>query len=250
MGTSQSSKGPSSSVPLVPPWADDQPSQPLPIPTPRRFGQFRRTLTKYVKTGDKNQLQVALGHYARTSTGGANIAVRRLGNIIKTGGSLLGFLGTGQTQPNEPSLNLNQLSGRPTEEAISIIADTLTPINGDGDRVRTSINNALIKALDGVETFDVSAITNDVLASVLINFLTENIFLDIMLNSGSSLNNAESISRQIEIQNDLHELIRVIVDKKLATNLKGNVRAFSISKIVELQRQSIIEVWQDWENYK
>lgn len=29
MGTSQSSKGPGGGSPLVPPWADDQPQQPL-----------------------------------------------------------------------------------------------------------------------------------------------------------------------------------------------------------------------------
>lgn len=32
MGTSQSSKGPGGGSPLVPPWADDQPQQPLPSP--------------------------------------------------------------------------------------------------------------------------------------------------------------------------------------------------------------------------
>ncbi len=37
MGTSQSSKGPGGGSPLVPPWADDQPQQPLPSPQERRF---------------------------------------------------------------------------------------------------------------------------------------------------------------------------------------------------------------------
>jgi len=249
MGTSQSSKGPSSNVSLVPPWADDQPQQPLPVPTPCRFKQFRRSITEYAKTGDRDHLKKALGNYARTSTGGANVAVRRFGNIIKAGGSLLGLLNTGQTQPNEPSLSLNQLSGKNLEEAISIIADTLTPINGDGERIRTSINNALVDSLDGTTEINTSIVTDDILISVLINYLTENIYLDVMLNSGNSLNNAKTIPEKVKIENDLHEFIKVLTDAKVASKLNNNIRSFSISQIIGLQRQIIIEVWQEWENY-
>ena len=46
MGTSQSSKGPGGGSPLVPPWADDQPQQPLPSPQERRFAPFRESLGK------------------------------------------------------------------------------------------------------------------------------------------------------------------------------------------------------------
>jgi len=249
MGTSQSSNGPSSTVSLVPPWADDQPQTPLPAPIPGRFRQFRRSMTEYAKTGKKEQLKTALGYYARTSTGGATVAVRRFGNIIKVGGSLLGLLNTGQTQSHEPSLNLEQLSGKTSEEAISIIADALTPINGDGERIRTSINNALVDALDGITKIDLSIMTDDILVSVLINYLTENIFLDVILNSGNSLNNANTVSEKIKMENDLHELIKVLADTKVAVKLKNNIRSFAISQIIELQRQIIIEVWQEWENY-
>jgi len=249
MGTSQSSNGPSSTVSLVPPWADDQPQIPLPAPIPGRFRQFRRSMTEYAKTGKKEQLKIALGHYARTSTGGATVAVRRFGNIIKAGGSLLELLKTGQTQAHEPSLNLEQLSGKTTEEAISIISDALTPTNGDGERIRTSINNALVDAFDGIIKIDLSIMTDDILVSVLINYLTENIFLDVILNSGNSLNDANTLSEKIGMENDLHELIKVLTDTKFAKYLNGDIRTISLSQINQLQRQVIIEVWQEWENY-
>jgi hypothetical protein len=233
----------------VPPWADDQPQKSLPAPTPGRFKQFRRSMTGYAKTGNREQLKTALGHYSRTSTGGATVAVRRFGHIIKVGSTLLGLLCTGQTQPNEPSLNLKQLSDKPIEEAISIIADTLTPMNGDGERVRTSINNALVVALDGITEIDFSIMTDDILVSVLINYLTENIFLDVLLNSGNSLNNAETLSEKTKMENNLHELIKVLTDTKVAEKLKSNIHSLSISQITNFQRQIIIEVWQEWENY-
>jgi hypothetical protein len=249
MGTSQSSKGPSSDVSLVPPWADDEPHKPLPAPIPGRFRQFRHSMTRYAKTGDKEQLKSALGHYARTSTGGASVAVRRFGNVIKAGSSLLGLLSTGQTQPNEPIINLEQLSGKTIEEAISIIANTLTPLNGDGERIRTSINNALIAALDGITDINLSIMTNDILSSVIINYITENIFLDILLNSGNSFNNTRTLSEEIKMENTLHELIKVITDTKFAKKINGDIRSLSLSQITKLQRQVIIEVWQEWENF-
>jgi hypothetical protein len=249
MGTSQSSKGPSSNVSLVPHWADDEPQKPLPAPVQGRFRQFRRSMARYAKTGDKEQLKAALGHYARTSTGGATVAVRRFGNVIKAGSSLFGLLNTGQTQPNEPNLNLKQLSGKTAEEAISIIANTLTPVDGDGERIRTSINNAMIVALEDVTDIDLSIMTNDIITSVLINFITENIFLDVLLNSGNTFNNAKTISEEIKMENSLRELIKVLTDTKFAKKINGDIHSISLSQITQLQRQVIIEVWQEWENY-
>jgi len=249
MGTSQSSKGPSSKVPLVPPWADDRPQQPLPIPTKGRFGQFRRSMTNYAKSGNTGYLKTALGHYARTSTGGANVAARRFGNITKVGGSLFGLLTTGQTLLNEPSLNFNQLAGKSIEEAASIIADTLTPTNGDGEKIRTSINDALVETLNGISEIKLSSITDDILTNFIVNYLTENIFSDVILNIGNSLNNTKSLSEKIKMENDIHELIKVLTDAKMANKFKNNIRTFSKTQIVNLQRQIIIEVWQEWENY-
>jgi len=250
MGTSQSSKGQSAAMPLVPPWADDQPNQPLPDPIPGRFRQFRRSMTEYMKSGDRNDLQSALGHYARTSTGGASIAVRKFGNIIKAGGSLFDLLSTGQTQLNGQILDISQLSDKPLEEAIAIIADALTPINGDGERIRMAINNALIEALDGVTEFDITTVNDIILESVLINYLSESITLEVLLNIGDSMNNAESASKQMDIENNLHELTKVIVEKNMSKKLQNKIKSFSAQQIIDFQRQTIYEVWQEWESYQ
>lgn len=65
MGTSQSSKGPGGGSPLVPPWADDQPQQPLPSPQERRFAPFRESLGNAVSNGNRADFRKAIGHYAR-----------------------------------------------------------------------------------------------------------------------------------------------------------------------------------------
>jgi hypothetical protein len=64
-------------------------------------------MTDYVKNGSRNTLKTALGYYARISTGGANVAARRFGNITKIGGALLNFLATGQAPTNVSRLSFN-----------------------------------------------------------------------------------------------------------------------------------------------
>src|ERR1051326_7285651 len=98
MGTSQSSGGPPSGVPMVPPWVPDPPdndttdgppdapnSLPVdsekpqdpgtkteprvptsPIAPPRRFGSVRSSLGNFARTGDAVDLRRSIGHYVRT----------------------------------------------------------------------------------------------------------------------------------------------------------------------------------------
>jgi hypothetical protein len=178
------------------------------------------------------------------------LVVRRFGNITKTGGVLLNFLATGQAPKDAPGLNFDQITGKPIEEAISIIADSLIAINGDSDRIRTAMNTALIEALEGVDTFEPSNMSEDMIIDVANNYLTESIFIDILQNSGNSFDYSDNLIELVSRQNDLHELIRVIVDTNLSGKTIDGIRALNATKITDLQRQIIIEVWQTWENYQ
>lgn len=92
MGTSQSSKGRGGGSPLVPPWADDQPQQPLPSPQERRFAPFRESLGNAVSNGNRADFRKAIGHYARKASGGSSNAARRLGSVTQAGAELFGAL--------------------------------------------------------------------------------------------------------------------------------------------------------------
>lgn len=91
MGTSQSSTGPGGGSPLVPPWADDQPQQPLPPPQERRFAPFRESLGNAVSNGNRADFRKTIGHYARKASGGSSSAARRLGSVTQAGGDCLGL---------------------------------------------------------------------------------------------------------------------------------------------------------------
>lgn len=250
MGTSQSSTGPGGGSPLVPPWADDQSQSPLPTPEPARFKGFRQSLGSFVSSGDQNDLQRAVGHYARKATGGSVSAARRMGSVSKAGGRLFGTLSGIPAGPGEKSVNLDSLFGLPCDLAISAITNALTSENGDSDKIRTAMNHALVEALDGVETFDPQSITDDVIIDTMICYLSESIFLQIVSDAGRAWNKAETPIQTMRAETELQELIKVVVDKHMAPQLTGNVRSLSREQMVQIERQAVIDVWEEWEAYQ
>lgn len=130
MGTSQSSKGPSGGVPMVPPWVPDAapgapsdqgapadaapaspndpaaqptappalappaPASPAPVPMAPagRFAGARRSLGSFARSGDSGEMRRGMGHYVRSGYGGGGTAARRFGGTATTAGTLYGAL--------------------------------------------------------------------------------------------------------------------------------------------------------------
>ncbi|MGJ4747306.1 hypothetical protein ACQV5M_13180 [Leptospira sp. SA-E8] len=251
MGTSQSSKGPTSGTPLVPPWADDRNRSPLPVPAEAaRFRSFRKAISTFASSGNTTKLRQAIGHYARTASGGSAIAARRMGSVTQAGGALFSALKGSSDTSSEVTINIDELSGLPCEAAISSITNALLTEDGDSDKIRIAMNHALSEALDGVEIFDVKHITDEVIINTMINYLSECIFLHIVSEAGKSWNYSDSVSQAIKAEIDLRELVKVIVDKHLAQKFSGNIQSLTNTQIVKIQRQAVIDVWKEWESYK
>jgi len=203
-----------------------------------------------VTSGNNTELKRAVGHYARKASGGSANAVRRMGSITKAGGSLFGALRGITAMPGESSVDLKSLSGLPCEIAISTIAQALTTGGGDSDKIRIAMNHALAEALDGVETFDLQCITDDVIVNTIIGYLAESIFLLIVMDAGKAWNKAQTPAQAMRAETELRELVRVVVDKKLAPALTESVQSFTRAQMELLERQAVIEVWKEWENYR
>jgi len=251
MGTSQSSTGPNRRSALVPSWADDQPGQPLPPPDENRFRAFRASLGKFVSSGSDKYLKSAIGHYARTASGGGTIAARRLGSITKTGGALFGAL-TGNTVKldNGKIFDITKLSGLPCESVMQQLLEALTPEDGDSEKIRAALSNALIEALDGVEVFDANNITDDILISIMINYLAESIFLQIVMDGGRSWNKAETTTDALRAEKQLRELVKVIVDKQLELVFSNGIGHLSQTQVIEIEKNAIVNVWTEWESFQ
>lgn len=251
MGTSQSNPGPRPSSPLVPPWADDEPGKPLPKPEPNRFSSFRRLFGSFATSGDRADLRRALGGYARKVTGGGSVAVRRMGSITQAGGNLFALLTGRDILPTrgETTITLQELSGQPCELAIAAISQSLATRDGDGEKIRSAINHALAEALEGVESFDPNQISDDIVVNTMISYLSETIFLQVVMDGGKAWNKAQTPQQSLRAESALRELIKVLVDKHLASRLDGHVRTLGRTEMNRLQQQVIAEVWREWEGY-
>ena len=118
MGTSSSNKGPKSTSPLVPPWADANPTTPLPAPEGQRFRGFRTEFGRAAGGGGVPALRSAIGRYAREATHGSAIGPRRFGPAYNAGAGLadaLNDLGSGGTGQDATGVDLSDAVGQPLD---------------------------------------------------------------------------------------------------------------------------------------
>ncbi len=249
MGTSTSSRGPGSNSPLVPPWADTDEQGPGPAPAPQRFKDFRRSLGKFVSRGDHADLRAALGKYAKTATGGSAVGPRRFGSMSRAGGALFNTLAAFQAGRSTDGLDLAALNGQDTDLAIDVIVQALVPADGDADRIRVAMNEALSECLQGYDEFDFAHITDEMLVQVMLAYVRQCIFGQIVLDSRAAFAKSEESGRVEEAERDLLALIDAVTDKHMRPLLSGNLRTFNGLEVEKAQLQAIREVWTEWEAY-
>ncbi len=250
MGTSTSSKGANDRSPLVPPWADVDGSGPGPEPEANRFRSFRTALGRYVASGDGQQLTKALGSYARSSTGGSTVGPRRFGSMAQAGASLFGTLNELRSNSPNAAVNLAALAGRSTREVIDALVDALVPENGDADRIRAALNEALSTCLEGVEQFDFASITDEVLVNLMVAYTTLCIFEAVVLDSDRAFTKAETPAAVEKAEKELLQLVKVVVDKHMQPLLQNQVGGMTTDQMQTVQLAAIREVWKEWESYE
>lgn len=250
MGTSTSSKGPNNSSPLVPPWADVDGAGPGPDPQPNRFRGFRTSLGRFVSSGDRTYLQKALRGYARSATGGAAVGSRRFGAMAQAGGDLYGVLSQLRTDPASAPVNLRALAGRTTREAINAIVDALVPQNGDADRIRAALNEALATCLDGEAAFDFNSITDEMLMEVMVAYASQCVFEQVVLDSDRAFAKAKTPKQAEDAERGLLELVKAVTEKHMRPLLEGQLQTMTNNQMQAAQLAAIREVWREWEDYQ
>lgn len=156
MGTSTSSTGPGSGVSLDPPWLDEVigeigtgssvppgdggPVTPLAGATgtapPARYGDARRELGKYAKSGNTQYLRNAIGHYSRRGSGGATAAASRMRASTRAGAELFSFLNAinqGTSPEARRWVDDLRASNPSTEDVVDAIVRELAPPGGSAD---------------------------------------------------------------------------------------------------------------------
>ena len=247
MGTSTSSKGTNGQSPLVPSWANED-SQPLPD-IGRNLTGFRGELGKAAAGKSGNHLKKAIGQYAKHATGGRNTGPKRYQKMIKAGGGLFNILKNIQAGNDYLSLKFSDLNGQPVDIVIDKIIETILEVGGDSERIRASLNQSLSKCLDGLEEFDASQISDDLIIDLMLNYTAEFLFEEIMLDSRTSFDKADTPEKVLELENDLHALIESCVDKHMNEKLQENRDTLTRNDIEDIQKTALKEIWSEWEEY-
>ena len=222
VGTSASSPGQPSGVPLVPPWVDDPEDvtpldsgddqdggglQPPSVAPPRRFRAARRGLGAFATSGSSDQMRRGLGHYAKQGLGGASHASERLAGTARKAGDLYGILdalSADATPDVDLGIDPTHLAGRSAREIVDRIAAALSGPDGtqDAEVSRDSISRALCDLIRIEPTVDLTALTLDQIELAVEFFIAADICRRIDLDVGKSVfakaPNVRTASRRLD----------------------------------------------------
>jgi hypothetical protein len=249
VGTSRSKPDSPPERPFIPPWADQDPAPPPPSPdanpppgqplppdgqaqppasappqpqpqpadiAPRgRYSGFRTALGRFASSGDRSEARIALGHWARTSTGGSRAGAARVARAARTGGAALASVARAAAglAPVAGALDVRTLAGLSINVAIDRIVDAFCPPGIlDEDIARLAIGEALATALSGIDTFDPAALDANSVRIATLTFVGELVFVQIAGDGGKSLAAAPSPTAAAQREADLRSLVREVAD--------------------------------------
>jgi len=169
--------------------------------------------------------------------------------MAHAGGALFDVLANLRDGISPAGLNLARLDGIDTDLAIEAIVQALVPSNGDADRIRAAMNEALSECLQGYDDFDFSHITDEMLIEVMLVYVRQCVFQQIVLDSRDALGKAEESGRIEEAERELLALVGAATETHMRPLLSGDMRVIDSTQIEQAQLQAIRDIWIEWEEY-
>lgn len=202
MGTSASHGGSKPGVSFDPPWLNDidnpehipdskeSPPEQLLAP-PARFRRARLSLGDYVKSGSRDSLRKALGHYSRTGMGGAQNVANRMRHSASVASKLYSSFSS-LREGNEPTISSIISNYRAENTDIYGMIDAIAGyICGDGGSLDeasplNSVSSALSDLFDKNPDVDIANLSDDSVWSLVSSFLSYEAFSKVQLDIGRS----------------------------------------------------------------
>lgn len=281
MGTSSSSNGPGSGIPMVPPWADSpteapdaglggqddnqsspegnnteentKESNPPPLNAPPgRFGGARSSLGAFAGDGSPSSMRNGIRQYVSRGYGGAKSAARRMGSTASTAGGLAGILSS-DTRTTTQSDHFNALTfqSKNSDDIVNAIIEAVRPIDGtqDAEASRESIKDALSELLDKNPDADLLELNDNDKYLVIETFLATDIYQRIALDVGKHIqdkapNAAAGVNRLKQIKEYVRETVKSSFKK-----IGNNPSSLPQHKITQLARSVIEDTYEVFEDY-
>ena len=284
MGTSQSSSGSPSGVPMVPPWVPDlplpplpaegappdatqesgdattpapspaEPRQPIPMAPARRFLGANRNLGDYARSGDGASMRRGHGQYVKKGYGGSSTATRRMGGTAQTAQALYSALSGGQGNaatatggPLAPALT----DGRSANEVMDAVVEAVRPVDGtqDAEASRTSIKDALSDVLNQFPDADLLNLQPEQRDLAVERFVAGDVFRRIDLDIGRTIrekapNAATGLGRLKEVREYVRETVSASFRR-----LRETGQRLAAGRITQIVQSAIRETFQVFEGY-
>lgn len=273
MGTSQSSDGPPSGVPMVPPWVDNPPGvdgapdeagpddndqddtgqdiAPLIAPV-ARFGSARNALGRFAEGGDGERLRQGVGRYVSTGLGGSAAATSRLAGTARSASSIYSLLGgTGQGPDAPDRLNYEAFRDRSASVIIKEVLDAVRPIDGsdDAEVTRSSTNDALTELVDRYPNVDLLDLTEEQRTFVLERFVSMDVYRRFALDVGKHIQDkAPSAAAGLSRLRQAREYIRETVIASFQ-RIRSTGRPLSESNVSRLVQTVLMDAFNVFSEY-
>lgn len=279
MGTSKSSSGPPSGVPMVPSWVDNPPPQepppenpdadftddaqpeqpnsqnPSPVPVPTapsgRFRSTRSALGKFAASGDRATLRQGVGRYVKRGLGGTGVAARRFSSTARTAQSLYSALGGGTAEGERPTLDARLTRSTSARETIAVVVEIACPVNGtqDAEASRQSINDALSDLLKRFPDADLLRLSEDERSFVIERFVGLDVFRRFVLDVGSAIQSkAASATVAVARLKEAKEFIRETVAASFK-KLKDQGQRLSGKSITQVVQRALTDALDVFSGY-
>jgi hypothetical protein len=283
MGTSQSSGGPSSGVSMVPPWAANLPTgdlpeggqpvntevppagnnepdgQPVQIPVIQypaslapnaRFSGARKSLSNFARTGNPNDLQRGLGHYARRGYGSSQGAVRRFGSTVSTARSLYNTLLPATFGPGQ-QLDAALLAGKSAQEVMDALVEAVRPIDGtqDTEAGRYAIRDALCELLTQYPNADLINLNDAQRIFTIERYVAFDVYRRFELDLGKTIvdkapSATVALSRLKQVRDYIKETVAASFRK-----LEGGGHTINAIRVSRVVRDALSDTFQVFEDY-
>lgn len=271
MGTSKSSAGSPSKVPMVPPWVpdvegDDKSKEPsvtgdavedpslsatVPIAPQGRFNSTRRSLGKFVKSGSEGSLKKGVGRYFKNGLGGAGTATKRFGGTAANAGALYSALGDRDSRGDDSPIDKALSEGKTGKQVIDAVIESVCPINGsqDTESARNAMNDAFSELLSKYPQADLADLSESERNFVIVNYVSIDVYRRFILDVGDKFRkNAVSPAVAVSRMKQAKEYIKETIAASFKSLAKGSTKVAGkgISKIVRIALRNAFLVFAEY----
>lgn len=287
MGTSQSSNGSPSGVPMVPPWVPDiplpvvpseavpaedvllddppdqsqpnppvrtEPRQPIPVAPRGRFGGAKRNLGEYANSGDRDSMRRGLGQYVKKGYGGSSTATRRFGGTAQTANALYSALSSGASNPYATpgsALDPVLMAGRSADEVMDAVVEAIRPVDGtqDTEASRTAIKDALSDVLVRYPDADLCVMQDEHRDMAIERYVASDVFRRFELDLGKAvIEKSPNAATSLGRLKEIREYVRETVAASFR-QLRNAGHRLATGFITQIVQNALRETFQVFEGY-